>query len=210
MAKPYKLEIEYFGLKFNNNLEREEDILGMTLSLGPFVKVGVRDLPPQATYHTTVGIYQQVPGDPRPPFQIPLDGADGTLSLVPIAMEIFGWRRITVNGRRATLNIASGNGAAGAGIQPSVPGYDDRRNVLLRLPDQASLNGTNGHPVTAQVTVPNSPDSGLGSSASGSSDGVPEADYHGLPRPMFQRQKARRGRPRLSTTSDTDKRPRQE
>ena len=106
MAKPYKLEIEYFGLKFSKDLEKLEDILGMTLSLGPFVKVGVRDLRPQATYHTTVGIHQQVPGDPRPPFQIPLDGADGTLSLVPISMEVFGWRRITVNGRRATLNIA--------------------------------------------------------------------------------------------------------
>ena len=181
----------------------------MTLSLVLIVKVGVRDLRPQATYHTTIGIHQQVPGYPRPPFQIPLDGADGTLSLVPIANEIFGWRRMTVNGRRATLIIASGNRAAGAGIPPSVPGYDDLRNVLLRLPDQASLNGTNGHPVTALVTLPNSPDSGLESLSSGSSDGVPEADYHGLPRLMFQRQMARRGRPRLSTTSDPDKRPRQ-
>ena len=118
------------------------------------------------------------------------------LCLVPIAIEI-GWRRITINGHRATLNIVSRNRAAGAGIPLSVPGYDDRRIVLLRLPDQASLNGTNGHPVTAQVTVSNSPDSGLGSLASGSSDGVPEADYHGLPRPMFKRQMARRGRPRL-------------
>ena len=57
MAKPYKLEIEYFGLKFNKDLEKLEDILGMTLSLGPFVKVGVRDLRPQTTYHTTVGIH---------------------------------------------------------------------------------------------------------------------------------------------------------
>ena len=40
----------------------------MTLSLGPFVKVRVRDLWQQATYQTMVGIYQQVPGDPRSPF----------------------------------------------------------------------------------------------------------------------------------------------
>ena len=172
--------------------------------------MGVRDLRPQATYHTTVGINQQVPGNPRPPFQIPLDGADGTLSLVPISMEVFGCRRIKVNGRRATLNIASGNEAVGVGIPPSVPSYDDHRNVLLRLPDQASLNGTNGHQVFAQVTAPDSLDSGLGSSSSGSFDGVTEVDFHGLPRPIFQRQMGRRGRPRLSTSSIDYKRQRQE
>ena len=117
--------------------------------------------------------------------------------MVPIAIEIFGWRRITVKCRRSTLYIASGNGAAGAGIPPSVPGDHNCRNVLLRLLDQASLNETNGHPVTAQLTVPDFPDSGLGSSASGSSNGVPKADYHGLPRQIFQRQMARRGRPRI-------------
>ena len=78
MAKPYKLEIEFFGLKFSKKLEKLEDVLGMTLSLGPLIKVGIRDLRPQATYHTTVAIHQQGPGEPNPPFQISLDGADGT------------------------------------------------------------------------------------------------------------------------------------
>ena len=210
MAKSFKLEIEYFGLTFNKELEKLEDILGITLSLGPFVKVGVRDLRPQATYHTTVGIHQQTPGDPRPPFQIPLDGGDGTLSLVPISMEIFGWRRITVNGQRATLNTASTSGATGTGIPPSVPGYDARRNVLLRLPDQDSANGTNRQPAPGQVAPPGSPDSGYGSSTSGTSDNGREMGYRGLPRPSFQRQVARRGRPRLSVAADAEKRPRQE
>ena len=89
MAKPNKLEIEFFGLKFSKELEKLEDVLGMTLSLWPFVKVGIRDLRPQATYRTTVAIHQQVPGEPNPPFQISLDGADGTLRLVPLAMEVF-------------------------------------------------------------------------------------------------------------------------
>ena len=209
-GKPYKLEIDFFGLSFSKELEKLEDVLGVTLSLGPFVKVGIRDLRPQATYHATVGIHQQVPGDPQPLFRIPLDGADGSLSLVPIAMEVFGWRHVTINGHRATANIGSRDASSGSGIPPAVPGYDDRRNVLLRLPDQATNNGANGHPVPARITAPVSPDSGLGSSSSDSSDGVPEANNLGYARPAFQRQMARRGRMRSSTSSDNDKRPRHE
>ena len=99
MAKPYKLEIEFFGLKFSKELEKLEDVLEITLSLGPFVKMAIRDLRPQATYDTTVAIHLQVLGEPKTLFQISLDAADGTLSQVPLAMEVFGWRRITVNGR---------------------------------------------------------------------------------------------------------------
>ena len=197
-VKLYKLKIEFFGLKFSKELEKLEDVLGITLSLGPFVKVGLRDLRPQTTYHTTVGIHQQVPGDPQPLFQIPLDGANGSLSLVPIAMKIFGWRYLTVNGRRSTLNIGSRDAASSAEIPPTVPGYDDSRNVFIRMHDRAPLNGANGRPAPVQVAAPGSPDSGLGSSSSGSSDGVPDTDHHEYPRPSYQRQMARRGRPRFS------------
>ena len=37
--KPYKIEIDYFGLKVTKQLDKLEDAIGMTLSLGPFVKV---------------------------------------------------------------------------------------------------------------------------------------------------------------------------
>ena len=79
--KPFKLEIDYFGFKVSKELESLEDALGVTLSLGPFVKIGIRDLRLDATYHTTVGIHQQDQGKPRPPFRIPLDGGDGNLVL---------------------------------------------------------------------------------------------------------------------------------
>ena len=182
--------------------------MGITISLGPFVKVGIRDLRPDATYHTTVGIHQQEPGKPRPPFQIPLDGGDGNLSLVPISSDIFGWKRVTVNGRGQAT--APGIAAPFDGVPPAVPGYDDRRNIFLRIPGQATSNGPSGYPGPMRISAPISPDSGIGSSISGSSDGVPEADDQVRSRPILQRQMARRGRPRGSQASDTDKRPRQE
>ena len=64
--KPYKIEIEYFGMKVAKQLDKLEDAVGLTLSLGPFAKVGIRDMSPHSTFHTTVGMHQQLPGR-RPP-----------------------------------------------------------------------------------------------------------------------------------------------
>ena len=206
----FKLEIDYFGFKVIKELVRLEDIVGLTISLGPYVKIGIRDLRPDATYHTTVGIHQQDPGKPRPPFRIPLEGGDGNLSLVPITMEIFGWRHLTVNGRRQAPAMDAGNSATFNGIPPAVPGYDARRNIFLQMPVQAAVNGPPDYRDPARVSAPSSPDSGIGTSTSGGSDGEPEAGDRVVARPIFQRQMARRGRRRSSPSSDADKRPRHE
>ena len=135
---PYKIEIEYFGLKVTKQLDKLEDAIGMTLSLGPFVKVSIRDLRPHSTYHTTVGLHQQLPGKRAPPFRIPLEDGDGSFSLVPISMEHFGWRYITVNGHMPPPGVDARNTVIDSSVPLAVPGYDARRNIFLRLPGQAA------------------------------------------------------------------------
>ena len=125
-------------------------------------------------------------------------------------MEDFGWRHLTINRRGQNRASDAQEVASNIGIPPAVPGYDERRNIFLRIPGEATFNGPSGFPCPLRITAPISPDSGIGSSISGSSDGVPEEDEQVRAHPVFQRQMARRGRPRPSTSSDTDKRPRQE
>ena len=81
---------------------------------------------------------------------------------------------------------------------------------FLRLPDNATPRGTPLAPGSTRIAVPGLPDSGIGSSTSGFSDGVPLADDQERTRPVFQRQLAKRGHPFFSAPSDNDKRPRQE
>ena len=116
------------------------------------------------------------------------------------------------HGQRAPseFNIGSRDAASSAEIPPSVPGYDDRRNVFIQMPDRACLNGANKRPAPVQMAAPGSPDSGLGSSSSGSSDGVPDTDHHEYSRPSYQRQMARRGRLCFSSVSNSDKRQQKE
>ena len=42
--KPYKIEIEYFGMKVAKQLAKVMDAVGLTLSLGLFVNVGIRNM----------------------------------------------------------------------------------------------------------------------------------------------------------------------
>ena len=67
--KPFKLEIEYFGVKVSKKLDKLEDAVGLTLSLGPFVKVGIRDMRLHSSFHTTVSLYQHDPERRLPRFK---------------------------------------------------------------------------------------------------------------------------------------------
>ena len=134
--KPYKIEIEYFHMKVAKQLDKLENAVGLTLSLGPFVKVGIRDMSPHSTFHTTVGMHQQLPGKRPPPFRIPLEGGDGSLSLVPISLELFGWRYITVNGHMPPPGVEARTTAIDASVPLAVPGYDAHQNIFMRLPKQ--------------------------------------------------------------------------
>ena len=71
---------------------------------------------PHSTFHTTVGMHQQLPEKRPPPFQIPLEGGDGILSLVPISMEFFGLRYITVNGHMPFPGVDARNIAIDASV----------------------------------------------------------------------------------------------
>ena len=224
--KPYKIEIEYFGLKVSKQLDKLEDAIGQTLSLGPFVKVGIRDMRPHSAFHTTVGLHQQLPGRRTPPFRIPLEGGDGSLSLVPISMELFGWRYITVNGHMPPPGVEARNAAIDAGVPSAVPGYDARRNIILRLPEQAATEPPQPVLVRAPMaeqaapqatpplaapmeeSVPGSPDSGIGGSVSGSSETAPLDNIQGRQPSFSQRQLCKRGRPRLIIPFEANKRPR--
>ena len=190
--KPFRLEIEYFGLKVSQEIDRLEDLLGMTLALGPYVKIGLRDLAANAPIHTTVALYQPSQGSKPPPFSKKIDGGDGSLLLVPVSTANVGWRRIIINGNAPVVN-------ANASVPlnpPSVVGYDARRNVLLQgsLPSAPSTS--------TQSDQSSSTDSGIGSSDSSSSDGIRTA--------TFPRQMAKRGRPFFKGSSNVDKRLRRE
>ena len=121
--KPFKLEIEYFGLKVAKKLDKLEDAVGLTLSLEPFVKVGIRDMSPHSTFHNTVGMHQQLPWKRPPPFQIYFKGDDGSLSLVPISMDLFGGRYITVNWHMPPPGVDARNTAIDASVPLAVPGW---------------------------------------------------------------------------------------
>ena len=211
-------------MKVAKQLDKLEDAVGLTLSLGPFVKVGIRDMSPHSTFHSTVGMHQQLPGKLPPPFQIPLKGYDGSLSIVPISMEHFGWRYITVNGHMPPSGVNVRNTAIDASVPLAVPGYDACRNIFLRLPEeaatkpaqptvvpvsaaeQAASQATSAPAAIMEASVPGSPDSGIGSSVSGSSDAAPSAGILGRPPPIVQRQMCKRGLPRLIVPYDANKR----
>ena len=226
--KLYKIEIEYFGMKVAKQLDKLDNAVGLTLSLGPFVKVKIRDMSPHSTFHTTVGMHQQLFGKRPPLFQIPLEGGDGSLSLVPISMELFGWLYITVNGHMPPPGVDARNTTIDASMPLAVPGYDARRNIFLRLPEQAATKpaqptvmpvsaaeqaapqATSAPAAIMEVSVAGSPDSGIGSSVLGSSEAAPPANILGRPPPIFQRQMCKRGRPRLILPFDANKRSRVE
>ena len=109
-----------------------------------------------------------------------------------------------------------------------VPGYDALRNIVLRLPEQAvtrppqptvvpvsaaeqaAPQATSAPAAIMETSVPGSPDSGIGSSLSGSSDAAPPGGILGRPPPIFQRQVCKRGQPRLIIPFDVNKRSRVE
>lgn len=97
MAKLFKLEVEYFGYKYTKELEKLDDAVGVTLSLSPFVKVGIRDMTPQALFKTIVGLNQKLLCHREPTFSIPVNTDNGDLRLVPISAGTFGWRCLTVS-----------------------------------------------------------------------------------------------------------------
>ena len=226
--KPFKLEVEYFGPKVSKMLDKLEDAVGLTLSLGPYVKIGIRDLRPHSSFNTTVGLLQQLPGRRPPAFKIPLEGGDGSLCLVPMSAEFFGWRYITINGHMPPPGVDARNAAINAGVPLALPGYDARRNIFLRFPEQAATaipqatvvpvstteqaapQATSTPAPPLEAIVPSSPDYGIGSSVSGSSEAAPLSGVLGRQPPMFPRQLCKHGRPRLILPIDASKRLRAE
>ena len=116
------------------------------------------------------------------------------------------------------------NTAIDASVPLAVPGYDARRNIFLRLPEQAATKlaqptvvpvsaaeqaapqATSAPAAIMEASVPGIPDSGIGSSVSGSSDAASPAGILGRPPPIFQRQMCKCGRPRLVVPYDANKR----
>ena len=208
-TKPFRLEVEYFGLKVSREVEKLDDLVGLTLALGPFVKIGIRDLTPSASIHTTVALYQPTQGSKPPPFSKTIEGGDGTLLLVPVVSANVGWRRIIINGN---AQAASANANASLSSQmpnpPFVAGYDARRNVFLRGALQsgaASVNVANSN-----KNQPSSPDFGIGSSNSSNSEESNPVTYRMNAPPILQREVAKRGRPFGGSSSGIDKRFRRE
>ena len=141
----------------------------MTLAIGSFVKIGIRDLTPSASIHRTEALYQPTQGSKPPPHSKKTGGGDGTLLLVPVVSANVGWRRIIVNGNAPAAN-ANANASSSSQMPnpPSVAGYDARRNVFLQSSlqnDAASVNVANSN-----KNQPSSPDSGIGSSNSSNSE----------------------------------------
>ena len=121
-------------------MEKLDDLVGMTLALGPFVKIGIRDLTPSASIHTTVALYQPTQGSKPPPISKTIEGGDGTLLLVPVVSANVEWRRIIVNGNAQAAN-ANANASSSQMQNPaSVAGYDaktcsyEQPYKVMRLP----------------------------------------------------------------------------
>ena len=101
-TKLFKLEVEYFGVKVHKDLEKLEDVVRITLSLGPYVKFGIRDTT-NASIHTKVALYQPSNGSRLPPFSMPIGGGDGSLLLVPVSTANIDWRHIILNQGAASV-----------------------------------------------------------------------------------------------------------
>ena len=171
----------------------------------PYVKIGIRDITPSTSIHTTVALYQPTQGSKFPPFSKTIDEGDKTLLLVPVLSANVGWRRIIVNGNVPAANANANASSSSQMTNPhSVAGYHASKNVFLRgaLGSSAAfVNVANSNKIQ-----PRSPDSGIGSSNLSNSEESNPVTFRMNAPPIVHRQIAKRGRLFTVSSSGKDKR----